>query len=60
VAAAPLAGVAAIDPAEANASRAAVGRAIAGRVAETSAACGLAVLGHGIAHVNRQWKESHA
>jgi hypothetical protein len=30
------------------------------RLAETSETWGLAVLGHEIAHLNRQWKESHA
>lgn len=52
--------VAGIDLSEANASRAAVDRAVAGRLAETSGALGLAVLGHEITDLNRQWKESHA
>jgi regulator of protease activity HflC (stomatin/prohibitin superfamily) len=52
--------VAGIDLSEANASRAAIDRAAADRLARTAEAWGLAVLGHEITDVNRQWKETHA
>jgi regulator of protease activity HflC (stomatin/prohibitin superfamily) len=47
-----------IDLSEANASRGDVGRAVTARMAETTGAWGIAVLGHEITDLNRQWKES--
>jgi regulator of protease activity HflC (stomatin/prohibitin superfamily) len=50
--------VAGIDLSEANASRSDVGRAVAARMAAQTGAWGIAVLGHEITDLNRQWKES--
>jgi regulator of protease activity HflC (stomatin/prohibitin superfamily) len=50
--------VGAIDLSEANASRGDVGRAVTARMAAQTGAWGIAVLGHEITDLNRQWKES--
>ena len=50
--------VAAVDLSEANASRGDVSRAVAARMAAQTGAWGIAVLGHEITDLNRQWKES--